>query len=142
SVVVVGDGVTVTGTGTADVAIGVTPNAVTVTNAFDAGILAVTKKVDGAAAEHGTGPFGFTARCTYRGANVLDEKFDLVGGATRTFGTFPAGTTCVVAEVMTGGATRTALAPADGTVLIEAPQPGETVSTATVRATNTFDDTS
>ena len=142
SVVVVGDGVTVTGAGTADVAIGVTPNAVTVTNAFDAGILAVTKKVDGAAAEHGTGPFGFTARCTYRGANVLDEKFDLVGGATRTFGTFPAGTTCVVAEVKTGGATRTALAPADGTVLIEAPQPGETVSTATVRATNTFDDTS
>lgn len=141
-VVLVGHGVTVTGPGTADVAVGVTPAAVSVTNSFDAGILEVRKVVDGAAAEHGAVPFGFTAKCTYRGATVLDEAFDLTGGELRTFGTFAAGTSCIVTEAATGGATRAVLAPSDGTVVIGAPGAGETVSTASVTATNTFDATS
>jgi len=144
SVVLVGDGVVPTGPGAADVTVGADPVLVEVVNGFDGGVLEVRKEVDGdgAATWGAQATFGFTAVCTYRGSTVLDERFDLAAGGVRTFGTFPAGTACVVREVATGGATRTALAPADGAVTIGAPVDGGTVSTALVTATNTFDVTS
>ena len=77
--------------------------------------------------------------CTRDGRTVLEESFDLDAGGTRTFGTFVVGTACVVEETTAGGATRSALAPADGTVVVPAPAEGETVSEAVVAATNTFD---
>ncbi|WP_309133937.1 DUF5979 domain-containing protein [Cellulomonas sp.] len=142
-VVLVGDGVRPTGDGEAEVLVGAGPAAVVVTNGFDAGVLEVRKDVDGAGAgTWGTGPFGFTAVCTYAGGTVLDEEFTLAAGGVRTFGTFPVGTTCRVEEAATAGATSTTLAPADGVVAIAAPQAGEVVSTAVVTATNTFDLTS
>ena len=143
-VTLVGTGVVPTGTDSAEVTVGTAGAAVEVVNGFDAGVLEVRKEVDGdgAATWGARATFGFTAVCTYRGSTVLDERFDLTAGAVRTFGTFPAGTSCTVEEVATGGATRSALAPADGTVTVAAPAAGETVSTAVVTATNTFDLTS
>ena len=77
-------------------------------------------------------------RCTYRGQTPFDEKVQLAAGGTRTIGPFAIGTSCVVSETGSGGATSTALAPADGTVVVPAPdQPGG-LSHATVTATNTF----
>ena len=143
-VTLVGTGVVPTGTDSAEVTVGTAGAAVEVVNGFDAGVLEVRKDVDGdgAATWGARATFGFTAVCTYRGSTVLDERFDLTAGAVRTFGTFPAGTSCTVEEVATGGATSSALAPVDGTVTVTAPAAGETVSTAVVTATNTFDLTS
>ena len=143
-VVMVGDGVVTTGPGAADVSVGAAPAVVEVVNGFDAGVLEVRKEVDGDGATTwgAQATFGFTAVCTYAGRTVLDERFDLRAGAVRTFGTFPAGTSCEVDEVATGGATRTALAPVDGVVTIDAPAAGDVTSTAVVTATNTFDLTS
>ncbi|WP_069387174.1 DUF5979 domain-containing protein [Cellulosimicrobium cellulans] len=139
-VVVTGDGVTDRGDGSADVLVGTTPAEVVVHNGYDAGVVRVTKEVDGeGAAAHGAGPFGFEIVCTRDGRTVLEEAFDLDAGGTRTFGTFVVGTECAVEETATGGATRTALAPADGTVVVAGPADGETVSEAVVTATNTFD---
>ncbi len=143
-VTLLGAGVVPTGPGAADVTVGTDPVLVEVVNGFDAGVLQVRKEVDGdgAATWGAQATFGFTAVCTYRGTTVLDERFDLRAGGVRTFGTFPAGTGCVVEEVATGGATRTMLAPADGTVTIGAPTGGAGVSSEVVTATNTFDVTS
>ncbi|WP_240200478.1 DUF5979 domain-containing protein [Cellulosimicrobium cellulans] len=139
-VVVTGDGVTDHGDGSADVLVGTTPAEVVVHNGYDAGVVRVTKEVDGAgAAAYGAGPFGFDIVCTRDGRTVLEEAFDLDAGASRTFGTFVVGTECVVEETTTGGATRSALAPADGRVVVTGPSEGETVSEAVVTATNTFD---
>ena len=144
SVVMVGDGVAPSGPGAADVSVGTEPVHVEVVNGFDAGVLEVRKEVDGdgAATWGAQATFGFTAVCTYAGRTVLDERFDLRAGRVRTFGVFPVGTSCLVEEVATGGATRTALAPADGVVTVDAPVAGDEVSTAVVTVTNTFDLTS
>ncbi len=100
----------------------------------------MTKEVDGAgAAAYGAGPFGFDVVCTRDGRTVLEESFDLDAGGTRTFGTFVVGTECVVEETTAGGATRSALAPADGRVVVDGPAEAGTVSEAVVTATNTFD---
>jgi hypothetical protein len=139
-VVVTGDGVADQGDGSAEVAVGTTPAEVTFVNGYDAGVVRVVKEVDGeGAAAYGAGPFGFQLVCTRDGRTVLEEEFDLDAGGSRTFGAFVAGTECAVTETATGGATRTALAPQDGTVRVAAPQEGQTVSEAVVTATNTFD---
>ena len=133
-IVVTGDGVTDNGDGTASVQVGVEEAAVEFTNSFDAGVLTVSKVVDGAGASlYGTGDFTFTAVCTYDGQTLLDETFELAGGATRSFGPYPTNTECIVEETDAGGATSTVLDPSDGTVVLEAD------GTATVTATNTFD---
>ncbi|TNC18422.1 hypothetical protein FHE66_06400 [Georgenia sp. 311] len=140
TVTVVGDNVTDHGDGSATVVPGVDPAEVTVVNGYGAGTLTVAKDVDGAGAgTYGDGPFGFTAECTYEGQVLLEETFELRGGETRSFGVFPAGTHCGVAETVTGGATTTTLEPADGIVEITQPAEADTVSEARVVATNTFD---
>ncbi|MGM7680249.1 DUF5979 domain-containing protein [Microbacterium sp. A94] len=138
-IVVVGDNVTDNGDGSASVLVGVTPAEVEFTNGFDSGTLTVNKVVDGeGAALYGAGPFDFTAVCTYRGQTLLDVAFSLDANANRTFGVYPTGTNCVVAETATGGATSTAIDPADGIVVIS----DEPDAAAAVTATNTFDLTS
>ena len=138
-VTVVGDNVTDHGDGSATVVPGTEPAEVNVVNGYAAGTLTVAKEVDGAGATaFGDGPFGFEATCTYRDQLLLEETFELRGGETRSFGTFPAGTACTVTEARTGGATTTALEPADGTVEITALDT-QTVADARVEVRNTFD---
>ena len=135
-IVITGTGVTDLGAGSAEIEVGVAAAVVTVTNSYDTGVLTVEKVVDGdGAALYGTGPFTFSVVCTYRGQEILDLEFELEAGAMRTFGPYPASTSCLVDEVDAAGATSTALAPTDGTVTI-----GDGVDPAwTVTATNTFD---
>ncbi|TDE98814.1 DUF11 domain-containing protein [Occultella glacieicola] len=137
-IVIVGTDVTDNGDGSAEVEIGTTAGEVTFTNGYDAGILRVVKVVDGdGAGLYGAGPFTFTAVCTYAGDQVLlDAEFVLDANSDRTFGTYPAGTECVVTETATGGANATTLDPADGaTTIISGP---DGVGEAVVTATNTF----
>ncbi|UFU08308.1 DUF5979 domain-containing protein [Ruania halotolerans] len=140
-VVIVGTNVTDNGDGSATIAVDTTGAEVQVTNGYDAGVLTVAKVADGAGAEmYGAGPFGFDAVCTYDGQSLLEESFELAAGAERSFGTFPAGTECIVTETATGGANATALEPADGVVTIVGPESEEeNVGTVGVSATNTFE---
>ncbi|MCS3842849.1 DUF5979 domain-containing protein [Microbacterium sp. AK031] len=138
-IVIVGDNVTDNRDGTASVLVGTTDAAVEFTNGFNSGVLSVSKVVDGEGASlYGAGPFEFTAVCTYRGQTLLETAFTLDPNGQRTFGVYPTGTSCVVEETATGGATRTAIDPADGTVVIST----EEGATNAVIATNTFDLTS
>ncbi len=139
-IAIVGDNVVDDGNGSATITPGTEPAHVTVTNGYDAGTLTVAKKVTGTGADrYGAGPFGFTAVCTYHGQTLLDETFTLERDATRTFAPFPAGTSCVVTEQKTGGATDASLDPADGTVTIAAGTGEAPVGSVTVTATNRFD---
>lgn len=142
-VVVTGDNVVDEGDGTAEITPGLDPAEVEVTNAYDAGTVRIEKKVDGdGAVRWGTGTFVFDVRCTYRGQTPYDEQVRLRAGESSTIGPFAVGTSCTVTESGTGGATSTALAPADGIVEVPAPdQPGG-VSLVELTATNTFDLTS
>jgi fimbrial isopeptide formation D2 family protein len=139
TITVTGTGVTDLGEGVAEVEVGTTPAAVTITNSYDTGVLTVVKNVDGeGAALYGAGPFTFTAVCTYRGQEILDLEFALEANSQRTFGPYPTSTSCIVEETDAAGATRTALDPSDGTVTL-----GEgTDPEWTVTATNFFDLTS
>lgn len=74
--------------------------------------------------------------CTYFDQTVLDVEFALLGDESRSFGPYPTGTQCVVAEIDDAGATTSQLEPADGLVTISDTVP------ATVTATNVFDVTS
>lgn len=142
-IVVTGDNVVDNGDGSAEITPGLDPAAVEVTNAYDAGTVRIEKKVDGdGAARWGTGTFTFDVRCTYRGQTPYDEQVRLQAGGSSTLGPFAVGTSCTVKESGTGGATSTALDPADGVVEVPAPdQPGG-VSLVELTATNTFDLTS
>lgn len=138
-IVVTGADVVDHGDGSASVTPGTEPGAVEITNAYDAGTVTLEKKVDGdGAARWGTGSFSFQVRCTYRGQTPYDEKVQLAAGGTRTIGPFAIGTSCTVNETGTGGATSTALAPADGTVVVPAPDHQAGLSHVSVTATNTF----
>ena len=138
-IVITGTGVTDLGEGSAEIEVGVAAAEITVTNSYDTGVLTVEKEVDGdGAALYGSGPFTFSVQCTYRGQQILDEEFALEAGGKRTFGPYPASTSCAVQETDAAGATATVLAPEDGAVTL-----GEGVDPAwTVTATNTFDLTS
>lgn len=139
-VVITGSNVVDNGDGSATITPGVDPAEVQVTNGFDAGTLTVQKVVTGDGADrYGTGSFTFAATCAYQGQTLLDEEFALRGGDTRTFGVFPAGTSCAVEELTTGGATSTALDPENGTVVIASPEEEGGISNVSVTATNEFD---
>ncbi|WGY00992.1 DUF5979 domain-containing protein [Nocardioides sp. QY071] len=138
-IVVTGGDVVDNGDGSATVTPGTEPAEVEVTNAYDAGTVTLEKKVDGdGAARWGTGTFTFQVRCTYRGQTPYHETVRLAAGGTRTIGPFAIGTSCSVSETGTGGATSTGLAPADGTVVVPAPDQQGGLSHVTVSATNTF----
>jgi len=142
-IVVTGTGVTDLGDGAAEVEIGTGTAEAAFTNSYDSGVLTVVKDVDGDGADlYGTGPFVFTAVCVYRDQTLLDTRFELEPNSRRSFGPYPASTSCEVAEVGAGGATSTVLDPEDGTVvLVDAGQEGADEA-GTVTATNTFDLTS
>ncbi|MFS3127277.1 DUF5979 domain-containing protein [Nocardioides sp. Bht2] len=138
-IVIVGDNVVDEGAGVAKVTPGLDPAEVVVTNGFDAGTVTINKVVDGAgAARWGTASFGFDVTCTYQEQTPFDGSFTLRAGDSKTLGPYPAGTECAVKEVATGGATTSVLDPADGIVTVASPVAPETISQATVTATNTF----
>ncbi|WP_157962380.1 DUF5979 domain-containing protein [Homoserinimonas sp. OAct 916] len=139
-IVIVGTDVTDGGDGSATIGVGAVHAEVTVTNGYDSGILTVTKVVDGDGAQlYGAGPFEFNVLCTYQGQKLLSATFELDANSSRTFGTFPAGTSCAVEETATGGANLTVLDPADGIVVIPSTAEGDdSVAEVAMTATNTF----
>lgn len=139
-IVFTGSNVVDLGDGSAIVTPGTDPAAIEVTNGYGAGTLTVGKEVIGDGADrYGVGEFEFSATCTYQGQLLLDERFALRGGDTETFGVFPSGTVCDVAEETTGGATTARLDPEDGRVTIAAGDGEDPVGSAFVTATNVFD---
>ncbi len=143
SIVVVGDNVVDNGDGSATITPGVDPAEVEVTNGYEAGVVTLLKEVDGdGAARYGTGQFTFTVDCTFQGQQPFSGEVQPRAGDSRTFGPYPRGTLCEVEETGTGGATSSALSPADGVVeVVQADTPGE-ISLVELVATNTFDLTS
>lgn len=138
-IVFTGDNINDLGDGQAEVTVDASGAQVDVTNGYDAGVLKVVKNSEGDGAErYGSGPFEFTAACTYDGQTLLDETFSLEAGSDRTFGTFPAGTQCDVDETKTAGANDATMSPESGTVEITGPDETQDVSEVTVTATNTF----
>ncbi|TYL49851.1 hypothetical protein FXB39_11185 [Nocardioides sp. BGMRC 2183] len=147
--VVTGDNVVDNGDGSATVTPGLEPAEIVFTNGYDAGTVTLAKVVDGdGATRYGTGTFVFDVTCTYADQTPFEGEVELMAGATRTLGPYPVGTSCTVAETGTGGATTSVLEPADGVVVVPAPEPaGSTPNTGaptnvTLTATNTFDLTS
>lgn len=138
-IVIVGDNVVDQGAGVAVITPGVSAAAVVVTNGYDAGTVTINKVVDGdGAARWGTGEFGFDVTCTYQSQKPFEGSFTLRGGDSRTLGPYPAGTECAVSETTTGGASTTTLDPADGVVVVPAPDSPGAISQIAVTATNTF----
>ncbi|WP_156044172.1 DUF5979 domain-containing protein [Cellulomonas sp. HZM] len=131
------------------------PVAVTVTNRFDVGRIAVDKEVTGDGADDfGSGPFQVRLACTYDG-----ERIGIPGGATRTlvpgdqvvYDDLPVGATCTVSESQDGGASSTSISvktPGHRPVVTEGTSAGVVVprnvagheTTASVVVTNTFDE--
>ncbi|WP_449281299.1 DUF5979 domain-containing protein [Leucobacter sp.] len=87
--------------------------AITVVNTFEVGSFRILKELDGA----GVGlkdayEFGFTAVCTYRDAEVLNENVTLTGDGTAAiesgqFDDLPVGAECTITETANGGADET-----------------------------------
>lgn len=111
-------------------------SAVTVGNAFPLAGLEVTKVVDGDAAAYGaTTTYPIEVLCSFGGvaAPGFPRTVELVGDDTETIDA-PTGATCTARELDDGGATRSAVTPADG-VLVEPGEPGALELTVT----NTFE---
>ncbi|WP_141014695.1 DUF5979 domain-containing protein [Nocardioides sambongensis] len=147
--VVTGDNVVDNGDGSATVTPGLEPAEIEFTNGYDAGTVTLAKVVDGeGATRYGTGTFVFDVTCSYQDQTPYQGQVELLAGATLTIGPYPVGTSCTVAETATGGATSSVLDPADGVVVVPAPETAGTTSNSgaptnvTVTATNTFDVTS
>jgi len=108
AVAISGDGVVDSGAGSATITTGATATVATVANTFAAGTLSVLKTVAGSGAgSYGTGPFAAAVTCTYGGDVVYSEAaLPIVAGVpTVVPAVMPIGTSCAVAEVLTGGAT-------------------------------------
>ncbi|GAA4429190.1 hypothetical protein GCM10023169_31180 [Georgenia halophila] len=138
------------------------------TNTFLLGDLVIDKVVDGpGAALYGSGPFTAQVVCTWdRDGEAVEVALpgdglvtlNAANGYTAVLSDLLVGTDCTVAEVGTGGATSTAISPADGVVTIveasatdgpgegeepgDGEQPGDGDAVATVVLTNTFEVTS
>lgn len=112
-------------------------NTALVTNHYAAGTLSIAKTVDGdAAGDFGGGPFTAHITCVYGTQTLFDGDLSIVGGETEAVPqTFPAGTSCAIAETKTGGATSTTID--TPTVVIPGNTDG-TVAAVTVNLTNTF----
>ncbi|MCM3661273.1 DUF5979 domain-containing protein [Georgenia satyanarayanai] len=120
---------------------------VTLTNTFDLGSLEIEKVVDGEGAElFGVGPFEAQAVCTWDkdgetlpieladdGVVVLSQE----NGYAASIGDLIVGADCVVTETLTGGATSSSIAPADGVTV--PPNDDGAAQAAVVTLTNTFD---
>ncbi|MGI9823600.1 DUF5979 domain-containing protein [Agromyces sp. Marseille-Q5079] len=97
------------------------PVGITVTNDFPDAGFTVLKEVDnGGAVDQDGEPiayetvYTFTAICTFEGATVLDEEFELADGGSQSFDTLPAGSDCTVTETDQGGATTSIVLTQDG----------------------------
>ncbi|WEV73948.1 DUF5979 domain-containing protein [Bifidobacterium sp. ESL0798] len=109
----------------------------TVANHYDAGTLTVNRAVSGAgASRYGSVPVTFKAVCDYRGQQLLDERFDLAGSATKSFGVFPAGTQCTITQVADSGATNHTFLPANGQVTIATVAQASTADAAAVASSS------
>lgn len=120
--------------------------AVTITNTYEYGALAITKAVDTAATVGSFGPFEFTLQCvSAMGGEVElaagDARFTIAAGETHTVtaGTIPVGADCEVTETESDGASATSFA-GDGVTDIGDGTATVTVgATALVTATNHYD---
>ena len=103
------DGAAATDGSQATVALGAgsQPTTAEIVNHYAAGVLAISKIVDGdAAGSYGDGPFTVHVTCVYGGDQTLfDGELTIAGGQTLTVpGVYPAGTQCSVVETSDGGA--------------------------------------
>lgn len=106
--------------------------AVTATNFFGAGDLALRKLSDGDAADDfGAGPFTLHVLCTLEGRTVWDGDVTIVRDQMVAIEDIAAGAECTVTETDAAGATAVAIDP--GTVTVDEGQ------LVTVTVTNTFD---
>lgn len=112
-------------------------NLVTIVNRFEVGEVTITKTVDGAGAEFGTGPFTVGMVCTLSDASgervVWDGTVVFGGGQPMeaTITDLAADAECVVTEIDNGGATSVAISP--DSFVVDAETPAE------VSVVNTFD---
>jgi large repetitive protein len=113
--------------------------AVTLTNDYHTGTLTITKKVTGAGAAFGKGPFTFAVRCRLSGLNnpvfITDGvQLTAVSPTSAALGPIPVGAVCEVTETDSAGATSGA---SKATVSI----PDDTASNnaAAVTMTNDFE---
>ncbi|KYH43414.1 DUF5979 domain-containing protein [Branchiibius sp. NY16-3462-2] len=102
------DGTVTIGSSTAEIA------TVTATNTFDAGTLAVTKKVSGAAADYAPASFPAEVTCTADGKTLpgFPRQITITPGETTTVDAL-VGASCVVRETGQHGATGVTYDPAD-----------------------------
>lgn len=147
--VIVGEGVTDNGDGSAVITIG--PNSdVYVTNLYAVGTLEVAKELSGDGVErYGEGPFEIEAVCTYPDADteIYRGTVTLIGGESARFQTgdadavMPQGTECGLSETVTGGASGEPVFSPSDTVLIEGGEPGGAPAeqSTTVTVENPFD---
>jgi hypothetical protein len=111
-------------------------SAVTVGNAFPLVSLEITKAVTGVAAQYGASTtYPVEVTCAFNGVTApgFPVTVQLVGNDTETIDA-PTGATCTAVELDAGGATSTAVTPANGVVIT----PGTPAALA-LTVTNTFD---
>src|SRR5699024_3612213 len=109
-----------------------------VTNTFDVGTVAVSKVLEGAAADYAAGPFTVELACTFQGEPIdLDQDAQQVlsveDGLTGAWDGLPVGAECSLTETDAGGATASQIVP---DAVVVTPDDGET---AGFTVTNTFD---
>ncbi|MEL7978096.1 DUF5979 domain-containing protein [Isoptericola sp. F-RaC21] len=123
------------------------PATITVTNTFDVGSVAVTKKVDFEGDSYDVGPFEVTLACTFQGEDITvpgGAAREIAAGDTVTYAGLPIGAECVVTETDDGGAASSTVStvgdPSTGSG--ESGDPGAVTiaaDAASVTVTNTFD---
>ncbi len=114
----------------------------TVTNSFPDAVLLIDKKVDGAAASFGVGPFDVQVSCTFRDQVVagFPKVVTFNGAGEQRITGVPAGVQCSAVETATGSATSVTYVPAPNP-----PAKGSGTVTSvegtpqTIAITNTFD---
>jgi hypothetical protein len=115
--------------------------AVTVENWYLTGEVAVTKAVGGdAAAAFGDGPFEVTLECTRGGTavTITNPTRSILDGETETFTNLPTGSSCLLTETDTGGAT-SSLIVRSGSLVTEDATTGWSFVVDEIDATNLTD---
>lgn len=108
---------------------------ITVTNDYEVGELIVQKDVTGVGEQFGTGPFVFTAECTFEDATVLAEEVTLTAPdlTSDPIGPLPVGAECTVTETDSGSADET-----PDPVAVTIVEDDATANTVTAVLTNRF----
>lgn len=114
----------------------------TITNSFPNAVVVIEKKVEGAAASFGVGPFTVDVSCTFRGTPVpgFPKTMTFNGAGQQQVSGVPAGARCAAVETATGSATTVTYVP-PATPPAEGSAPVTAVSgrAKTITITNTFD---